>query len=173
MKYDAQNAPVIGIDLGTTYSSVARWTGKEAEVYSPKGERCIRSVVYYDEKNNKYIYGNAAFMSGILNPDNVVVGVKRMMDDNTIKIKLGSKEHSPIEISSMILKNIYDNIQGMFPLGVYNASGVVVTVPFYFKSHQLHNTADSEKMAGLNLTGIIQEPIAAAFAYGLHHSEEG
>lgn len=172
MKYDAQNAPVIGIDLGTTYSSVARWTGREAEVYSPKGERCIRSVVYYDEKNNKYVYGNAAFMSGILNPDNVVIGVKRLMDDNSIKIKLGSKEHSPVEISSMILKNIYDNIQGMFPLGVYNASGVVVTVPYYFKAHQLQNTSDAAKMAGLNLSGIIQEPIAAAFAYGLHHSEE-
>ncbi len=172
MKYDAQNSPIIGIDLGTTYSSVARWTGKEADVYSPKGERCLRSVVYYDEKNDKYIYGNAAFMSGILNPDNVIIGVKRLMDDNNIKIKLGSKVHSPVEISSMILKNIYDSIQNMFPSGVYNASGVVVTVPYYFKAHQFQNTSEAAKMAGLDLTGIIQEPIAAAFAYGLHHSEE-
>ncbi|AVK47516.1 molecular chaperone DnaK [Clostridium sp. MF28] len=171
MKYDAQNSPVIGIDLGTTYSSVARWTGKDADVYSPKGERCLRSVVYYDEKNDKYIYGNAAFMSGILNPDNVIVGVKRLMDDNNIKIKLGSKIHSPVEISSMILKNIYDSIQNMFPSGVYNSSGVVVTVPYYFKAHQFQNTAEAAKLAGLDLLGIIQEPIAAAFAYGLHHSE--
>ncbi|WML36901.1 Hsp70 family protein [Clostridium sp. OS1-26] len=171
MKYDAQNSPVIGIDLGTTYSSVARWTGKDADVYSPKGERCLRSVVYYDEKNDKYIYGNAAFMSGILNPDNVIVGVKRLMDDNSIRIKLGPKEHSPVEISSMILKNIYDSIQDMFPSGVYNASGIVVTVPYYFKAHQFQNTEEAAKMAGLNLTGIIQEPIAAALAYGLHHSE--
>lgn len=171
MKYDAQNSPVIGIDLGTTYSSVARWTGKDADVYSPKGERCLRSVVYYDEKNDKYIYGNAAFMSGILNPDNVIVGVKRLMDDNNIKIKLGSKVHSPVEISSMILKNIYDSIQNMFPSGVYNSAGVVVTVPYYFKAHQLQNTSEAAKLAGLDLLGIIQEPIAAAFAYGLHHSE--
>lgn len=171
MKYDAQNSPVIGIDLGTTYSSVARWTGKDADVYSPKGERCLRSVVYYDEKNDKYIYGNAAFMSGILNPDNVIIGVKRLMDDNNIKIKLGSKAHSPVKISSMILKNIYDSIQNMFPSGVYNSSGVVVTVPYYFKSHQLQNTSEAAKLAGLDLLGIIQEPIAAAFAYGLHHSE--
>lgn len=172
MSYDAQNAPVIGIDLGTAYSSVARWTGKEADVYSPKGERCIRSVVCYDEKNDKYIYGNAAFMRGILNPDNVVVGVKRHMDDNNIKIKLGSKIHSPVEISSMILKNVYGSIKEMFPEGVYNSSGVIVTVPYYFKSHQLQNTSEAAKMAGLNLIGIIQEPIAAAFAYGLHHSSE-
>lgn len=171
MKYDAQNSPVIGIDLGTTYSSVARWTGKDADVYSPKGERCLRSVVYYDEKNDKYLYGNAAFMSGILNPDNVIVGVKRLMDDNNIKIKLGSKVHSPVEVSSMILKNIYDSVQNMFPSGVYNSSGVVVTVPYYFKSHQLQNTSEAAKLAGLDLHGIIQEPIAAAFAYGLHHSE--
>lgn len=171
MKYDAQNSPVIGIDLGTTYSSVARWTGKDADVYSPKGERCLRSVIYYDEKNDKYIYGNAAFMSGILNPDNVIVGVKRLMDDNNIKIKLGSKVHSPVEISSMILKNIYDSIKNMFPSGVYNSSGVVVTVPYYFKAHQFQNTAEAAKLAGLDLLGIIQEPIAAAFAYGLHYSE--
>ncbi len=172
MSYDAQNSPVIGIDLGTTYSSVARWTGKDADVYSPRGERCLRSVVYYDEKNDRYIYGNAAFMSGVLNPDNVIVGVKRLMDDNSIKIKLGSKVHSPVEISSMILRNIYESIQAMFPTGVYNSSGVVVTVPYYFKAHQFQNTSESAKMAGLNLLGIIQEPIAAAFAYGLHQSQD-
>lgn len=146
MKYDAQNSPVIGIDFGTTYSSAARWTGKDVDVYSPKGERELRSVVYYDEKNNKFIYGNAAFMMGILNPDNVIVGVKRLMDDNNIKIRLGSKIHSPVEISSMILKYIYNNIQGMFPKGVYNSSGVVVTVPYYFKAHQFQNTADRKSV---------------------------
>lgn len=171
MNYDAQNAPVIGIDLGTTYSSVARWTGREADVYSPKGVRAIRSVVYYDEKNNRYIYGDPAFMSGIMNPDNLIVGVKRYMDDNTTRIRLGSKQFSPVELSSMILRNIYESIQGMFPKGVYNSSGVVVTVPYYFKAHQLQNTAEAAKLAGLDLIGIIQEPIAASFAYGLYHSE--
>lgn len=170
MSYDAQFSPVIGIDLGTTYSSVARWSGQGADVYSPKGERALRSVVYYDEKNNKYLFGNAAFMSGILNPDNVIIGVKRLMDDNSNKIKLGTKIHTPIEISSMILRNIYESIQAMFPKGVYNSSGVVVTVPYYFKAHQLQNTTEAAKMAGLNLIGVLQEPIAAAFAYGLHHS---
>ena len=58
MGYDAQNSPVIGIDLGTTYSSIARWNGKEADIYSPRGERCFPSVIYYDERNDKYIFGN-------------------------------------------------------------------------------------------------------------------
>lgn len=173
MSYDGQNSPVIGIDLGTTYSSVARWTGTGADVYSPKGERCIRSVVYYDERNNKYVFGNAAFMSGILKPDNVIIGVKRLMDDNSIKVKLGPKTHTPVELSSMILRNIYDSIKNMFPEGVYNSSGVVVTVPYYFKAHQFQNTSDAAENAGLNILGIIQEPIAAAFAYGLHQSREG
>lgn len=172
MRYDAQNSPVIGIDLGTTYSSIARWTGKEVDIYSPKGERCVRSVVYYDEKNDKYVFGNAAFMSGILNPDKVIVGVKRLMDDNKTAIHLGTKTHTPIQISAMILKNLYESIQNMFPAGVYNASGTVITVPYYFKAHQFQNTAEAARLAGLNVTGIIQEPIAAAFAYGLHHSDK-
>lgn len=172
MAYDAQNSPVIGIDLGTTFSSIARWTGEEAETYSPKGERMIRSVVYYDEKNSKYIFGNTAFMSGILNPENVIVGVKRLMDDKNAKIKLGSKVHDPIEISSMILRNLYNNVKSMFPSGVYEASGVVVTVPYYFKAHQFQNTSEAAKEAGLKLLGIIQEPIAAALAYGFHHSNK-
>ena len=170
MGYDAQNSPVIGIDLGTTYSSIARWNGKEADIYTPRGERCFPSVIYYDERNDKYIFGNAAFMSGILNPDNVKIGVKRDMDDGSKKIKIGPKELTPIEISSMILKNMYDSIKAMFPAGVYNASGVVVTVPYYFKAHQFQNTTEAAKKAGLKMLGIIQEPIAAALAYGLHHS---
>lgn len=170
MKYDAQNSPVIGIDLGTTYSSVARWTGEDAEVYSPKGERTIRSVVYYDQKNDRYIFGNTGFMSGVLNPDNIIIGVKRLMDDKDSKIKLGDKIYNSVDISAMILKNLYESIEGMFPNGVYKSSGAVVTVPYYFKSHQLQNTSEAAKKANLNLLGIIQEPIAAAFAYGLHHS---
>lgn len=80
------------------------------DVYSLKGERCLRLVVYYDEKNDKYIYGNVVFMSGILNFDNVIIGVKRLMDDNNIKIKLGFKVYLLVKILLMILKNIYDSI---------------------------------------------------------------
>lgn len=172
MKYDGHNAPVIGIDLGTTYSSVAKWTGEEAEVYSPKGDRSIRSVVYYDDKNDKYIFGDTAFSSGILNPDNVAIGAKRLMDNKDTVINIGGKDHSPVDLSSLILKHIYCSVKDMFPEGIYNAQGVVVTVPYYFKAHQFMNTAEATKNAGLNLLGIIQEPIAAAFAYGLHHSGE-
>jgi len=171
--YDSNNAPVIGIDLGTSFSAAARWTGTEAEIYTPKGERTTQSVVFYDERTKKFIFGKTAFMSGILNPDNVCIGVKRLMDDKNAQIKIGSQIFSPIDISAMILKHIYQSIEGMFPQGVYKACGAVVTVPYYFKAHQCENTAEAVKKAGLNLLGIIQEPIAAAFAYGLHHSNEG
>lgn len=170
--YDSHNKPVIGIDLGTTYSSISRWTGEEAEIYSPKGERYFQSVIYYDEKTDKFVFGRAAYMNGILKPDNLCIGVKRLMDNRNEKITLGNKTFSPIDISSMLLQNMYSNIQEMFPDGVYESSGVVVTVPYYFKAHQCENTSEAAKKAGLNLIGIIQEPIAAAFAYGLYHSNK-
>lgn len=170
--YDSHNKPVIGIDLGTTYSAVARWTGEDAEIYSPKGERTIQSVVYYDERSDKFIFGRTASMSGILKPENVCKGIKRMMDNKDTKVTLGNKQFSPVDISAMILENMYNNIKSMFPEGVYNATGAVVTVPYYFKLHQCENTSQAAKKAGLNLLGIIQEPIAAAFAYGLHHSNK-
>ncbi|QGU95972.1 Hsp70 family protein [Clostridium bovifaecis] len=170
--YDSHNSPVIGIDLGTTFSAVARWTGEDADVYSPKGERTMQSVVFYDEKTDKFIFGRTAFMSGMLKPENLCIGVKRLMDNKDAKVTLGGKEYSPIDISSMILKSLYSNVKGMFPEGVYDASGAVVTVPYYFKAHQCENTAEAAKKAGLNLVGILQEPIAAAFAYGLHHSSK-
>jgi molecular chaperone DnaK (HSP70) len=168
MNYDVSNHPVIGIDLGTTFSSIARWNGEEAEIYTPKGEQTMQSVVYFDDRTQKFIFGTAAFKNGVINPDNMCLGVKRFMDDKNIEIKLGDRELSPVDISAMILKNIYFSVEEMFPKGVYKAYGAVVTVPYYFKVHQCENTVEAAKKAGLNLLGIIQEPIAAALAYGIH-----
>lgn len=172
MPYDSQNRPVIGIDLGTTFSSISFWTGQGVQTYSPRGNNVFQSVVYFDERSKEFIYDTVAFNSGIFEPSNVCIGVKRLMDNKDIKIKFGDRQFSPIDISAMILKYMYKSVQDMFPEGVYNASGVVVTVPYYFKANQLENTSQAAKKAGLNLVGIIQEPIAAALAYGCIHSSD-
>ncbi|MFL0194059.1 Hsp70 family protein [Clostridium sp. WILCCON 0269] len=172
MPYDSQNRPVIGIDLGTTFSAISSWTGQAVQTYSPRGSNVFQSVVYFDERSKEFIYDTVAFNSGIFEPANVCIGVKRLMDNKDTKIKFGDRQFSPIDVSAMILKYIYTSVQNMFPQGVYNASGVVVTVPYYFKANQLENTSQAAKKAGLNLVGIIQEPIAAALAYGCLHSNE-
>lgn len=150
MPYDSQNRPVIGIDLGTTFSSISFWTGQGVQTYSPRGNNVFQSVVYFDERSKEFIYDTVAFNSGIFEPSNVCIGVKRLMDNKDIKIKFGDRQFSPIDISAMILKYMYKSVQDMFPEGVYNASGVVVTVPYYFKANQLENTSQAAKKAGLN-----------------------
>lgn len=172
MSYDSQNTPVIGIDLGTTFSAIAAWTGQSAQVYSPRGSNVFQSVVYFDEKNKQFIYDTIAFNCGVVNPENLCVGVKRLMDNKKNQIKLGDRKFSPIDVSAMILKYIYSSVEDMFPKGIYKTSGAVVTVPYYFKAHQLENTSEAAKKAGLNLVGIIQEPVAAALAYGYYLSSE-
>lgn len=172
MPYDGQTRPVVGIDFGTTFSSISFWTGQGVQTYSPRGSNVFQSVVYFDERSKEFIYDTVAFNSGIFEPSNVCIGVKRLMDNKDIKIKFGDRQFSPIDVSAMILKYIYKSVQDMFPEGVYNASGVVVTVPYYFKANQLENTSQAAKKAGLNLVGIIQEPIAAALAYGCLHSSD-
>lgn len=172
MPYDGHNKPVIGIDLGTTFSAISSWTGESVQTYAPRGSNVFQSVVYFDEKSKQFIYDTVAFNSGIFEPANVCIGVKRLMDNKDARIKFGDREFSPIDVSAMILKYIYTSVQNMFPAGVYNASGVVVTVPYYFKANQLENTSQAAKKAGLNLVGIIQEPIAAALAYGCLNSNE-
>lgn len=166
--YNAEYHPVVGIDLGTTFSAIASWTGSSARTYSPKGNHTFQSVVYFDNTCQQFIYDNIAFKSGIINPENMVFGVKRLMDDKKAVINLGERKFSPIDISAMILQYIYSSVKEMYPQDLYVASGAVVTVPYYFKAHQCENTAEAARKAGLNLIGIIQEPIAAALAYGLH-----
>lgn len=166
---DNEKNPVIGIDLGTTFSAVARWDGKGPRVYENReGEFTTQSVVYFDEKENSYLVGKQAYGKFLVDPDRGIIGVKRLMDDKDHKIVLGEKTHNPIEISSKILSKIYADICDKFPRNAFEARGVVVTVPYYFKAHQCANTREAAEAAQLNFLGIIQEPIAAALAYSLN-----
>ncbi|MFC6602951.1 Hsp70 family protein [Ectobacillus funiculus] len=160
MRVDNEKKPVLGIDLGTTYSAIARWTEKGPKVYqNPRREYTWASAVYYDERQDKPLVGNLALKRALIDPENAVIGVKRMMDNGTQKIRLGNKEFTPIEISSMILRDVYEYAEKTTP--GFNPAGVVVTVPYYFTALQCTNTSEAASLAGLNVLGIIQEPVAA------------
>jgi molecular chaperone DnaK (HSP70) len=166
---DNEKNPVIGIDLGTTFSAVARWDGKGPRVYENKeGEFTTQSVVYYDEKESNFLVGKQAYGKFLVDPDRGILGVKRLMDDKSHKIDLGGSVHNPVEISGKILSKLYGDVCEKFPRNLFEARGVVVTVPYYFKAHQCANTREAAEEAHLNFLGIIQEPIAAALAYSLN-----
>lgn len=166
MYYDCQNHPVIGIDFGTTFSSASRWDGEKAEIYGLKGEYIIPSVVYFE--SDKFDVGAVAVKKGVLHPENYFADVKRILDEQDNKIILDNKQFTPVEISSVILKYIYDNIKAMVPEGKFESEGVVITIPCYFKEAECNNIKEAARLAGIKLLGTIQEPIAAALAYGLH-----
>jgi molecular chaperone DnaK len=169
MRIDNEKKPALGIDLGTTYSAIARWTEKGPRVYqNPRREYTWASVAYHDERQG-FLIGNFAAQKALINPENAVIGVKRMMDDGHQEILLGGKKYTPIEISSLILKDVYEYAEKTTP--GFNPTGVVVTVPYYFTALQCSNTSEAARLAGLNVLGIIQEPIAAALAYGVHEEE--
>ncbi len=168
MSYDSIHNPIIGIDLGTTFSSVSRWDGAKADVYCPKGEYFLPSVIYYEE--GKIMVGTVATLRGSMKPENLCIGVKRLMNDGASEILLDEKTFTPIELSSSILKSLYENVKLMFPENKFEAQGVVLTVPYYFRANEISNTEQAGKDAGLNIIGIIQEPIAAALYYALHLS---
>jgi len=170
MIVDNEKKPALGIDLGTTYSAIARWTDKGPKVYqNPLKDYTWASVVYFDERQEKPLVGNLAQRKALINPENAIIGIKRMMDDGTQKIKLGNKVVTPVEVSSLILKSVYEYAEKTTP--GFNPTGVVVTVPYYFTALQCMNTSEAAKIAGLNVLGIIQEPVAAALAYGIHEQE--
>ncbi|MFQ5637109.1 MAG: Hsp70 family protein [bacterium] len=173
MSVDNTHKPVLGIDLGTTYSCIARWDGRGPSVYQlAGGSQTLRSVVYYDKSHNDFLVGEIANKRGILDPDSAVFSVKRKMDNRNEKIVLDGKTFSPIDISQKILEKLLSDVTNKFPKGVFQEQGCVVTVPYYFKAHQCKNTEDAAVQANMNVLGILQEPIAAAMAYVIYLENE-
>lgn len=167
---DNEMKPVVGIDLGTTYSCIARWDGREPRVYkNKKGHQTTPSVVYYDKKR-KWVVGDLAIGLGSKNPENAVFTIKRHMDDRNHKVRIGGTEYSPVDISAKILKSLIGDVTAKYPsTSGFEIEGVVVTVPYYFTTMQRQNTQEAAEQTGLHVLGIIEEPTAAALAFSFEH----
>ena len=184
---------VIGIDLGTTNSCVAVMDGKAPKVIeNAEGSRTTPSMVAFLENDERAV-GQAAKRQAVTNPEKTIFAVKRLIgrrsDDNTTKsfsdlvpfkikpakngdawIEIEEKEFSPSEISSFILRKLKEDAESYLGETVDQA---VITVPAYFNDAQRQATKDAGKIAGLEVLRIINEPTAAALAYGLDQQESG
>ena len=154
---------IIGIDLGTTNSCVAVMEGGEPVVISnSEGARTTPSVVSF-QANGERLVGQVAKRQAITNPDKTIISIKRHMGTN-YKVNIDGKDHSPQEISAMVLQKIKADAEAYLGEAVTQA---VITVPAYFNDSERQATKDAGKIAGLEVLRIINEPTAAALAYGL------
>ena len=154
---------IIGIDLGTTNSCVAVYEGGEPIVIAnPEGSRTTPSVVGFG-KDGERMVGQVAKRQAITNPDRTVMSIKREMGTN-YKVNIGDNSYTPQEISAMILQKLKSDAEAYLGSPVTQA---VITVPAYFSDAQRQATKDAGKIAGLEVLRIINEPTAAALAYGL------
>jgi molecular chaperone DnaK len=182
---------IIGIDLGTTNSAMAVMQAGKAEIIAnSEGNRTTPSVVAVN-KNGERLVGQVARRQQVTNPKNTIYEVKRLIgrnfDDkevqrdlklmgyeiiksgNSTKVKMGDKEYSPEEVSAMILSKLKADAESFLGEPVTEA---VITVPAYFDDSQRHATKDAGKIAGLEVKRIINEPTAAALAYGLDKADK-
>ena len=153
---------IIGIDLGTTNSAVAVLEGNEAKIIAnPEGNRTTPSVVAF--KNGEIQVGEVAKRQAVTNP-NTISSIKRHMGETGYKVEIEGKSYTPQEISAMILQYLKGYAEEYLGEKVDKA---VITVPAYFNDAQRQATKDAGRIAGLEVERIVNEPTAAALAYGL------
>lgn len=158
---------IIGIDLGTTNSCIAVMEGNEPTVIANKeGYRTTPSVVAFSKEGER-IVGNAAKRQAAVNADRTIFSIKRNMGTDYRK-KVDGKKYTPQEISAMILRKLKEDAESFVGDEVTDA---VITVPAYFSDAQRQATKDAGRIAGLNVLRIINEPTAAALAYGLDNGQ--
>ena len=158
---------IIGIDLGTTNSCVAVMEGGEAVVIpNAEGNRTTPSVVAFS-KDGERMVGQVAKRRAITNPDRTIISIKREMGSD-YKVSIDGKKYTPQEISAMILQKLKADAEAYLGETVSEA---VITVPAYFTDAQRQATKDAGKIAGLDVKRIINEPTAAALAYGVDKEE--
>ena len=159
---------IIGIDLGTTNSCVAVYEGGEPKVIpNPEGARTTPSVVAFSKTGERMI-GQVAKRQSITNPDRTVISIKREMG-TAYKVGIDGKQYTPQEISAMILQKLKADAEAFLGTTVTEA---VITVPAYFSDAQRQATKDAGKIAGLDVKRIINEPTAAALAYGMDKEQD-
>ncbi|MDR0615043.1 MAG: molecular chaperone DnaK [Lactobacillales bacterium] len=160
-------AKIIGIDLGTTNSAVAVLEGGEAKIIAnPEGNRTTPSVVAF--KNGEIQVGEVAKRQAVTNP-HTIASIKRHMGEGSYKVEVDGKKYTPQEVSAMILQYIKGFAEDYLGEKVTKA---VITVPAYFNDAQRQATKDAGKIAGLEVERIVNEPTAAALAYGLDKTEK-
>ncbi|MDR0298260.1 MAG: molecular chaperone DnaK [Streptococcaceae bacterium] len=158
---------IIGIDLGTTNSAVAVLEGTDSKIIAnPEGNRTTPSVVAF--KNGEIQVGEVAKRQAVTNP-NTISSIKRHMGDGSYKVEVEGKSYTPQEISAMILQNLKATAEAYLGEKVEKA---VITVPAYFNDAQRQATKDAGKIAGLEVERIVNEPTAAALAYGLDKTDK-
>ena len=161
-------AKILGIDLGTTNSCMAILEGSEPTVLpNAEGARTTPSVVGFSKKGEKLV-GQIAKRQAVSNSKNTVSSIKRHMGDANYKVSLNGKDYTPQEISSMILQKLKADAEAYLGETITQA---VITVPAYFNDAQRQATKDAGTIAGLEVLRIINEPTAAALAYGLDKEE--
>ncbi|GMA07495.1 chaperone protein DnaK [Tetragenococcus halophilus subsp. flandriensis] len=158
---------IIGIDLGTTNSAVSVLEGGESQIITnPEGNRTTPSAVAF--KNGEIQVGEVAKRQAVTNPD-TVTSIKRHIGEDGYKVEANNKSYTPQEISAMILQHIKSFSEDYLGEEVEKA---VITVPAYFNDSQRQATKDAGKIAGLEVERIVNEPTAAALAYGLDKTEQ-
>ncbi len=159
---------IIGIDLGTTNSCVAVFEGGEPTVIpNPEGARTTPSVVAFSKSGERMV-GQVAKRQAITNPDRTIMSIKREMG-TAYNVAVDDKKYTPQEISAMILQKLKADAEAYLGTSVTQA---VITVPAYFSDAQRQATKDAGKIAGLEVLRIINEPTAAALAYGMDKEED-
>ena len=159
---------IIGIDLGTTNSCVAVFEGGEPTVIpNPEGARTTPSVVAFSKSGERMV-GQVAKRQAITNPDRTIMSIKREMG-TAYNVSVDDKKYTPQEISAMILQKLKADAEAYLGTSVTQA---VITVPAYFSDAQRQATKDAGKIAGLEVLRIINEPTAAALAYGMDKENE-
>ncbi|MEE0457246.1 MAG: Hsp70 family protein, partial [Anaerovibrio sp.] len=154
---------VIGIDLGTTNSVVSVMEGGEPTVITnPEGSRITPSVVGFT-KTGERLVGQLAKRQAVSNPDRTISSIKRHMGEKNYTVTVDGKSYTPPEISAMILQKLKADAEAYLGEKVDKA---VITVPAYFNDSQRQATKDAGQIAGLDVLRIINEPTAAALAYG-------
>lgn len=161
---------LVGIDLGTTFSALAMLNpiGRPEIVPNSEGERITASAVYFDDEENAVRVGVEAINSRQLNPDRAVRFVKRHMGSDWTKT-IGQHTWTPQEISSLILKKLKQDAE----IEHGEISDVVISVPAHFDENRRKATMDAGALAGLNVIGIVNEPVAAALFYATSHNING
>lgn len=160
----------VGIDLGTTFSAIAHVNkhGVPEILHNAEGDRITPSVVLFE--GDEVIVGNYAKQSAVVYPEQVVEFIKRFMGDPHFTFEYRGESYSPERISSFVLAKLKHDAE--LRLG-HRIDQAVITVPAYFNDHQRQATLKAGEMAGLQVLKLINEPTAAAFAYGLNNTEAG